>query len=156
MRMIFLAARYPVPGMSMSEQYEDESEAAGSQGETREHFAQTEDGYVSLTPESARYLFYHDCPPGIADWAAARISPQSSVIVTEKTPLTKWPSVPSTVIAGTADRCIPIDWQRAAARRKFGVQTVELNSGHSPFLVYPGLLAELIDHEISMNGTSSA
>ena len=43
------------------------------------------------------------------------------------------------------DRAINPDWVRTAARERLGVEAIELDGGHSPFLTRPGELAEVLD-----------
>ena len=43
------------------------------------------------------------------------------------------------------DRALNPEWARTAARARLGVDAVELDGGHSPFLTRPAELARLID-----------
>lgn len=63
----------------------------------------------------------------------------------EITPLTGWPDVPSAYILCRGDRAFNPDWARAAARERLGVEALEIDGGHSPFLTRPMELAALID-----------
>ena len=144
--MVFLAALYPVPGKSMARQYEEEPEAVGA---AYQHFRTREDGLLTLAPDPARQVIYHDCRADLAAWASSRIADQSPTIMGEVTPLRAWPEATTISMAGVNDRCIPIGWQRATARRRFGIDPIELPSGHSPFLSCPAIVADALEHALA-------
>ena len=82
-----------------------------------------------------------DCPAGLAAWAASRLRGQFWKITSETSPLSAWPGTPCAYLLGTHDAVINPAWSRAAARTVLGVQPVELDVGHAPFLAAPTLLA---------------
>ena len=43
------------------------------------------------------------------------------------------------------DRAIRPDWQAQMAREVLGVEPLELDAGHSPFLTHPVELADLLE-----------
>jgi pimeloyl-ACP methyl ester carboxylesterase len=53
--------------------------------------------------------------------------------------------VPSAYIVCRDDRAVNPEWARRAARERLGVEPVEIDGGHSPFITRPMELAALID-----------
>jgi pimeloyl-ACP methyl ester carboxylesterase len=104
----------------------------------------SEDGSSVWQPQAAIALMYPDAPPGLADWAAARLRRQCWRVSQEVTPLRASPALPVTVIACGADAVVNPDWVRRSARVRFGVEAVVLPGDHSPFLARPAQLADLL------------
>jgi len=75
----------------------------------------------------------------------ARLRPQGYFAMGEPSPLQRWPDVPADVIVCRDDRAINPGWVRASARERLGVDAVEIDGGHSPFLTRPAELAGLLD-----------
>lgn len=140
--LVFLNAMTPVPGKSVSQQYQDEPEAVGS---AAAGIGGYQDGVRYPDPDGARALYYHDCSDDLSEWALAQLVPQAAKVITEVTPLTVWPDVPSACIVGVDDRAVPRDWAVGAARRRLDVEAVEMEGGHSPFLARPKELARVLD-----------
>jgi pimeloyl-ACP methyl ester carboxylesterase len=141
-RLIFLAAACPIVGKSLADQQQ-----IGSRRETpaagRHEF--DERGLVSMPPSAAREFFYHDCPETVVTWALERLVPNSYGIVTETTPLTKWPSVPSSSIVCTEDRAVLPAQGLAIGREQLGITPIQFPGGHSPFLSRPAELAAVLE-----------
>ena len=93
---------------------------------------------------TATELFFPDAPPALARWASQRLRPQAYGVLNEITPMTAWPDVARSSIVCRDDRAINPDWVRAAARDRLGVEAIELEGGHSPFLVRPAELARVL------------
>jgi hypothetical protein len=62
----------------------------------------------------------------------------------ETNPLKALPSVERKYIVCTDDRIISPTWSRYAARKRLGVDAIELASGHCPHLSRPDLLASVL------------
>lgn len=93
-------------------------------------------------PEHAKEMFYHDCPPDVQTRAADQLRPQRR---SEDEPsLDMWPEVPQEYIVCTNDRIVNPDWARYVSRHWLGVEPIEIESGHSPFLSVPHDLAKLV------------
>ena len=86
-----------------------------------------------------------DAPAAVARWATQRLRPQAFRVFEETTPLGAWPDVESRSIVCRADRAINPVWVRAAARERLGVEPIELDGGHAPFLTRPADLARILD-----------
>jgi pimeloyl-ACP methyl ester carboxylesterase len=137
-RLVFLCALLPEVGLSLREQagvFVDGFGAALVRDELDR----------SYWPEgAAEQGLYPECDPETAEWAAARLRPQSHLPSLETAPLETWPAGESTYVLGARDHCVDPAWSRRAARERLGVDPVELDAGHSPFLTCPRELAGLL------------
>lgn len=96
-------------------------------------------------PNTATELFFHDAPAAVARWATERLRAQSYRVMNEITPLAAWPEVESRSIVCRDDRAVNPEWVRAASRERLGVEAIEMDGGHSPFLARPAELARVLD-----------
>ena len=82
--------------------------------------------------------------PELDDRDAARafeqLRPQAPV-----EPVLKLPGGPRASIVTTGDRALRPEWQSRTARETLGVEPLELDAGHSPFLTHPRELADLLE-----------
>ena len=141
--LVYLCALIPVPGKSATDRYREEDVfVEGFAGNTKTR----EDG-ASYWPDlvAAVRCLFHDCPPADASWAAGRLRPQSAAPRTEAWPLAGLPDVERTSIMCRDERCIAPAWSRRMSREQLGVEPVELDGGHSPFLSRPAELAAVLD-----------
>jgi pimeloyl-ACP methyl ester carboxylesterase len=143
-QMVFLCAMLPRPGHAHDDVARDEPDMicplpqdgtyTGANGSTRWH------------PDAAAAVFFSDCPPERARWAANHLRGQHWKITQEMTPLSAWPDVPASAIIGSSDRVINPAWSRRVVPTVLGVTPIELDCGHSPFLATPDrLAAALVD-----------
>jgi pimeloyl-ACP methyl ester carboxylesterase len=143
-RLIFLAAFLPLPGTSTNDQRASEP-IDGTTPPTTAEWTSLGDDVWMVGPNTAREVFFHDALPETAAWAVARLRPQAYHVMGEPSPLQQWPDVPVDVIVCRDDRAINPDWVRASARERLGVEAVEIDGSHSPFLTRPVELARLLD-----------
>jgi pimeloyl-ACP methyl ester carboxylesterase len=143
-RLVFLAAFLPIHGVSINDQRASEL-IDGTTPPTTAEWTSLGDDVWMVGPNTARELFFHDASPETAAWAVARLRPQGYHAMGEPSPLERWPDVPIDVIACRDDRAINPDWVRSSARERLGVDAVEIDGGHSPFLTRPAELAGLLD-----------
>jgi pimeloyl-ACP methyl ester carboxylesterase len=141
--LVFLCALLPRPGMSLIDQLK-EGEAIFVPG-----FGATlarDDDARSFWPDEAALIatLYQDCDPAEAARAYARLRHQGRPPNVEPCPLDAWPDVPCAAILGRDDRSISAAWSRRAARERLGVEPVEPDGGHSPFMSRPAELAEVL------------
>ena len=141
-QLVFLAAMIPRPGKTHDEVVDTEPDMVlpGPEGGAY----RGPDGAVRWRPEAAARWFFADCPADLAAWAAARLRGQFWKITSEVSPLSAWPDTPRAYLLGSHDPVINPAWSRRAARTVLGVQPVELDVGHSPFLAAPALLAQVL------------
>lgn len=142
-RLVFLAALLPVPGQSANDQRAHER-IDGQLPPKIAEWTDLGDDVWMVGPRTATELFYHDAPAAVARWATQRLRPQAYRVLTEITPLEAWPDVERSSIVCRADRAINPVWVRAAAHDRLGIDPIELEGGHAPFLTRPGDLARII------------
>lgn len=143
-RLVFLAAFLPVPGKSMNEQRGAEP-IDGQVPLTTAEFTDLGDDVWMVGPNTATEIFFHDARPDVAAWAVKRLRPQCYRIMSEITPLARWPEVPSSYVVCRDDRALNPDWARRAARERLGVEPLEIDGAHSPFLTRPAELAAILE-----------
>ncbi len=88
-------------------------------------------------------VFYHDVDAATLaanDEYAGRPAPG---MFAEPLRVSRWPYVPTTVLAPTEDRLFPLEFQRRLTRERLGdgVEFAEMPGGHLPFLSRPRELA---------------
>lgn len=146
-KLVFLAAMLPKPGASIGDQRATEP-VDGTIPPTTAEWTDLGDGVWMIGPDTAREIFFNDAVPADAAWAGAQLRPQSYRVVTEVTPLAAWPDVPSAYIVCRDDRAVNPEWGRRAARERLGVEALEIDGDHSPFLSRPMELARVLDAAI--------
>jgi hypothetical protein len=142
-RLVYLCALLPSPGRSANEQRALEPVDSRVPPRTAE-WTDLGDDVWALGPNTATELFYGDARPPIARWALARLRPQCYRVMQETTPLAAWPDVEQTSIVCRDDRAVNPDWLRTAGRERLGVEAIELDGAHSPFLTRPTELAQIL------------
>ncbi|MFB7495051.1 alpha/beta fold hydrolase [Streptomyces sp. NPDC056161] len=102
------------------------------------------DGTVAIDASLARQAFYDDVSDGLADRMIATLRPMAAAsfepVATDRA--AAWRTVPSTYAVCLRDRAIHPEDQRAMAGD--AGEVVEFDTGHSPFLSRPDLVADLI------------
>jgi pimeloyl-ACP methyl ester carboxylesterase len=141
-RLVFLEALIPRPGNAHDQVLSAEPDMILPSPEDAMYRAP--DGVTRFRPEAAVRWFFADCEPELAAWAASSLRGQSLKINSEVTPLSAWPSTSCAYLLGSKDPVVNPAWSRRAARTILGVQPVEIDAGHSPFLATPALLARAL------------
>lgn len=143
-RLVLVCPLIPVPGRSFDDTAELEPELFGT------HIAHGEkvtgsDGVTRWEePEDAIAVYYQDCAPSDALWAASKLRGQTWRVSQEITPLDAWPSVETHVVVATEDRAVNPSWIARTARERCGAQVIEISGGHSPMIAQPALLADIL------------
>lgn len=101
-----------------------------------------DDGIAVVNPQLAGPIFYNDCAPDDVQWAIDRVRPMFMAGDPVDPPRRAWADKPSTYVVCALDGAIPAVHQRAMAQHASRV--VEWDTGHSPFLNRPDLVAELV------------
>lgn len=159
-RLVFLSALIPYPGMSTLEQCEYQ---ANSNLLTTEQYKPAKSKFEHLRDEPhmlnsalrgtdpvqdraiAMEFHFHDCKPDIADWAFSKLrTHRSPAHLTEVFPLQTLPDIECSYIVCSEDRILYPAWSRYAARKRLGVDPIELPGGHYPHLSHPGQLADVL------------
>jgi len=99
------------------------------------------DGIYSLDPKKTPYVFFHDCSDDDVSWAMKELRPQrfSNEQAIRRIP---WKDIESTYVACQNDRVVPIEIQKKWAQRCS--HRITLNSGHSPMISEPQMLADIL------------
>ncbi len=137
-RMVFIAGLLPVVGMSLNDQM------AASDLEIILPGVAGVDGANGIDVTAAIEVFYPDAPRDLAEAAVRRLRRQRGRPFREVTPLQKWPDVPSAYLVCAADQVVNPAWARREVPGRLGIEPVEIQGDHSPFLARPAELAGLL------------
>ena len=140
-RLVFLAALVPAPGMSFDEMASPDM-FTGYEPKTAT--IAYEDGSSSVPPSRARELFWPDAPRHAAVQAEAGLRRQQWRITQEECPLDSWLEVAVSFIVPADDRTVAPDWMRRVARKRLGIEPIEIPGDHSPMVSAPALLADVL------------
>jgi pimeloyl-ACP methyl ester carboxylesterase len=142
-RLVYLCAMLPRIGRAQDDVLREEPDMLlqGPKGGTY----RGEDGSAHWYPEAAARSFFNDCPPDLANWAAARLRGQFWRITQEITPLQEWPSVASSYVLGVEDPIVNPKWSHRVVPDVLGVEPIEIAAGHSPFLSAPAALVDALE-----------
>lgn len=143
-RLVFVGSYPPEPGRSLDDSISDEPALTDPKALAFRDAPDDLGRYVWPSFDAARYAMYHDCALDGAHWAYSRLRPQSPKPFSERWPLDVWPDLPTTFIVCTEDRMGRAEPLRQVARRRFGLDAIELGGGHSPFLSRPAELARAL------------
>ncbi|MBN3958907.1 alpha/beta hydrolase [Nostoc sp. NMS8] len=162
-QLVFVAALLPYPGVSTLDQFShrldsDTLKSFNYQPKDPSKLEQFYDEPDMYEPASVgkdysdkavlREFFFHDCQPDVTQWAISKSRLQQSMAyIFETNPLKALPNVERKYIVCTNDRIISPTWSRYAARKRLGVDAIELPSGHCPHLSRPDLLASVLTSE---------
>jgi pimeloyl-ACP methyl ester carboxylesterase len=110
-------------------------------------FSLTGDGGWTIDSRAAPDLFFHDCPPDEARAMTECLVPDAVLpAVTEvAVTATRFHSVPRAYIECTRDRVVPAELQRLMCHEVPCAPVVSIDSGHSPFVSVPDVLAKELD-----------
>ncbi|MDZ8185475.1 MAG: alpha/beta hydrolase [Nostoc sp. ChiSLP02] len=161
--LVFLTALIPYPGMSTIDQFyhhldSDSLKSLNYQPKDLRQLAQFNDEPYIFNPVSTgrdfedeavlMEIFYQDCQPDIMRWALSKKrSQQSLAYIFEANPLKALPKVEYKYILCTDDSILSPAWSRYAARKRLGVDAIELPGGHCPHLSRPAELASVLTNE---------
>jgi pimeloyl-ACP methyl ester carboxylesterase len=143
-RMVFVCSAPPEPGKSLDESLGHLPGLTEPQALAFRDCTDDRGRYLWPDFDTARYAMYADCAEEIALAAYDRLRPQATKPFTERLSIPAWPDVPVTAIVCAQDRMGRPEPLRELARRRFGVEVVELPGGHSPFLSQPGALTHAL------------
>lgn len=165
-KLIFLGALIPQIGMSGFDQFYDEVdpnmlEKIGYKPPAASLFEQLQDEpdifkTTSLMRQEALQdktlvmeCCFHDCEQDVAEWAFSNLQDQRSpCCLTEVTPLQTFPEAEYAYIVCTDDRIISPTWSKYAARKRLGVEAIEVSGGHYPHIANPVEFAEILTKSI--------
>jgi pimeloyl-ACP methyl ester carboxylesterase len=140
--LVFVGALLPQPGRTLADLFAAEPMILPGATDGVEA---GEDKLRRWTDErEARAHLWHDADDATAAWAFRALRPQSVTPYFEPFPLDAYPDCERTYVVCRDDRTVSPDWGREAAPRILGVDAVEIDGGHSPGIVRPAELADLL------------
>jgi pimeloyl-ACP methyl ester carboxylesterase len=137
-RLVYLCALIPLPGRAWNETRLDGPMASEAFDGAIEALP---DGSTRVGPEVVASL-YQTCPAELGRRAWERCGRQTYGITSK--PSLDFPPLPASYILCRQDLAILPEWAGRTAREQLGVEPVELEGDHSPFLSRPAELAELL------------
>lgn len=102
----------------------------------------SDDGITTLDPSAAAVALYNGCTIELTEWATSRLGPQPLITLQQGPTNVAWKTKPSTYVICANDKIVHPGLQRLMAERC--TESVEWDSGHSPFLSMPDRLAALL------------
>lgn len=138
--LVLLNAMIPAPGESAGEWWASTGQADAMRSNDLREGRDPDAGFDAQT------YFLHDLPPDVLAllMSSGDEEPVGSLFETPF-PLTRWPDVPTTVLAGRDDRFFPYEFQDRIARDRLGLEVEPLPGGHLLALSQPeALVARLI------------
>jgi pimeloyl-ACP methyl ester carboxylesterase len=134
--LVYLAAFVPVPGEWLIRLALRDPDSLLRRGTT------FRPPHLCLRPGYAKDLFYADCSDADVEWATSRVRPDPLVPLLQRYPAHPELGIPRAYIECAFDKAISLSRQRAMYRRFSFDRVISLETGHSPFLSAPDLLAE--------------
>ena len=129
--LVLVNAMIPAPGETPGQWW-------ANTGSEPARLAAAEAGGYPPEIDLATY-FLHDVPdPALDD------RDEADIAFDQPCDITRWPAVPTRVVAGSDDRFFPADFQRRLARDRVGVDADVLPGGHLNALSRPAELAEYL------------
>ncbi|RAG82660.1 alpha/beta hydrolase [Streptacidiphilus pinicola] len=141
--LVLLNAMVPLPGETAGQWWENTGQA-----KARSEYAAAMGRGVD--PEfDLRVDFFHDVPPEVTEEAFARggAAPPAALFG-QPWPLAAWPDVPTRFLQGREDRFFPLEFQRAQARERLGLEVEEIPGGHLAALSRPRDLADHLERTV--------
>lgn len=136
--LLFVSSYLPDPGQSQGAIMADEADPVriGDNG----------DGTLGVSGYDASRFgarFLQDADPSVQGEAWSRVTAQAVASFTTPTSAAGWREADSTYLVCTGDRSTSVELQRAHAAR--ADRTVDLPTGHHPFISRPDLVVEQIE-----------
>ena len=138
--LVLLNSMIPAPGETAGEWWANTGQADAMRSNDLREGRDPDAGFDAQT------YFLHDLPPDVLAllMSSGEAEPVDSLFE-KRFPLTRWPDVPTTVLAGRDDRFFPFDFQRRIARDRLGLEVEPLPGGHLLALSQPeALVARLV------------
>jgi pimeloyl-ACP methyl ester carboxylesterase len=132
--LVLLNAMIPTPGETAGEWWSNTGQADAMRSNDLREGRDPDAGFDAQT------YFLHDIPPEVlALLSSGEEEPADSLFGTPFG-LSRWPDVPTTVLAGRDDRFFPFEFQRRLARDRLGLEAEQLPGGHLLALSRPEVL----------------
>ena len=135
--LVYLAAFMLEPGQSL----------LGRRGGVEPKWWITSDDGQTLLPDDPKHVLYADCPPDVAECAAAALVPHHKLVFTQELRTAAWQTVPSTYVVCERDNAIPPALQELMAQHAGTISRIDSN--HAPFLSRPGEVTAIIQETLA-------
>jgi pimeloyl-ACP methyl ester carboxylesterase len=134
--LVLLNAMIPAPGETAGDWWGNTDHADAIRSHDQREGRDPDVGF------DAQIHFFYDLSPDVLAllMSSGGEEPVDSLFQTPF-PLTRWPDVPTTVLAGRDDRFFPYEFQRRIARERLGLEAEPLPGGHLLALSQPEALA---------------
>lgn len=136
-RLVYLAAFMPDAGESIGSLF--------ASGEPNSDFLSAistdADGWFTVSAETARDLFYHDCDADTVGWGTANCRPMRGG--GEPVTTAAWRGIPSTYVIAERDKVILRSLHRTMSAR--ATDAISWDTGHAPYASRPELVADLLE-----------
>lgn len=144
-KLIYLCAYVPMAGKTLAEM-----RFLAPRQPLLKAMNTAEDGKsVTVKPDKAIGVFYQDCDPETARWAASQLGPQATEPYNQVIDLTEASSaLPRRYIRCMQDQTIPPEFQVTMTEDWPREHVQDMACGHSPFLADPEGLARALDTAI--------
>jgi pimeloyl-ACP methyl ester carboxylesterase len=141
--LVLLNAMIPAPGETAGEWWASTGQADAMRSNDLREGRDPDAGFDAQT------YFLHDLPPDVLAslMSSGEEEPVDSLFGIGF-PLTRWPDVPTTVLAGRDDRFFPYEFQRRVARDRLGLEVEPLPGGHLLALSQPEALVARLVHDL--------
>jgi pimeloyl-ACP methyl ester carboxylesterase len=133
--LVLVNAMVPAPGESAGAWWADTDQ----EGAVRENDAR--DGREHDPAMPAEVYFLHDIPAEVLEQTMNAAAAPAGSLFADPIPMSAWPDVPTTVLAGRDDRFFPYDFQQRVARERLGLEVEPLPGGHLVAFSQPEALA---------------
>jgi pimeloyl-ACP methyl ester carboxylesterase len=163
-QVVFLTALIPYPGTSTLDQFSHHLDSDSLKSlnyepkESRKLEQFDDEPYIFNSISAGKNFsdeavlmefFYQDCQLDVMRWALSkRRLQQSMAYIFEVNPLNALPNVEYKYIFCTDDLIISPTWSHYAARKRLGVDAIELPGGHCPHLSRPAHLASVLTNDV--------
>ncbi|SDN62157.1 Lysophospholipase, alpha-beta hydrolase superfamily [Lutimaribacter pacificus] len=139
--LIYLCAYVPKPGLSLAQMRME-----APYQPLLPHIRMTPDRKGWTVPDDILHdRFYHDCPPGTVEFAAANLCIQATQPTSVPVTVTERSShIPRRYIRCSEDRTIPPEYQVTMTRDWPADHVVTMDCSHSPFFAKPRDLAAIL------------
>ena len=133
--LVLLNAMIPAPGETAGEWWGNTGQAPAMRSNDQREGRDPDAGFDAQT------YFLHDLSPEVLAllMSSEDEEPAGSLFQTPF-PLTRWPDIPTTVLAGRDDRFFPFEFQARVARERLGLEAEPLPGGHLLALSQPEAL----------------
>ena len=140
-RLVFVAGIIGSPGMSLADLATVDADRDVRLGKGELEFDKS--GLFCFSRAGAMRALYHDCESQAAEDSLARLRFQRSMW-NEVAKFDDWRADEIISIVCSEDRVVSPDWGRRVSRERLGVEAIDLDGGHSPWLSRPSQVADLI------------